>query len=145
MVTPNNALDERRYFERFTTRFPAKFKDARQDLGDQVYLRDASAEGVKLTSREQLFINDNVALEVKVADGHEHPMNIAGKLSGPKMLSPVFGMSALNATKLIFCTWRVCIMLLFNNLLHGIEKPGIKTTPLAGQVCQAFFVSNISL
>ena len=88
MVTPNNALDERRYFERFTTRFPAKFKDARQDYGDQVYLRDASAEGVKLTSREQLFINDNVALEVKVADGHEHPMNIRGEVVWAKNVEP---------------------------------------------------------
>jgi len=88
MVLQTNTLDERRTFERFSTRFPAKFKDTRTEYGDQVYLRDASAEGVKLTSREQLFANDHVALEVKVPDAHEYPMNIRGEVIWVKNVEP---------------------------------------------------------
>ena len=63
--------DDRRVFDRFLARFPAKFKDTREDYGEKVTLRNASAQGVKLTSKDRLFLHDTVALEVKLPD--EHP------------------------------------------------------------------------
>ena len=61
---PEEILDfeqeERRIFERFPSRYPAKFKDARNGFGTDVYLRDASAGGVKITTKERLYLNDNI-------------------------------------------------------------------------------------
>jgi len=59
-----------RIFERFAARFPAKFKDTREDYGQIVYLRDASAQGAKLTCKERLYLNDHISLEVKLPDSH---------------------------------------------------------------------------
>ena len=65
-------LDEkRRVFERFPSRFPARFKDTRNDFGTDVYLRNASAEGVRITTKERLYLGDNVTLEVELPDGKD--------------------------------------------------------------------------
>lgn len=70
---------ERRIFDRFSSRFPAKFKDTRKDFGADVYLRDASAGGVKITTKERLYLNDNVTLEVELPDG-KGPMALRGEV-----------------------------------------------------------------
>ena len=61
--------DEQRMFERFPSRFPAKFKDARGDFGIDVYLRNASAGGIKISTKERVYLNDNLTLEVDLPDG----------------------------------------------------------------------------
>jgi Tfp pilus assembly protein PilZ len=70
---PDAAVDpmdeQQRMFERFPSRFPARFKDTRNDFGTDVYLRDASAGGMKITTKDRLYLNDNVTLEVEVPDG----------------------------------------------------------------------------
>ena len=75
--------NERRFFERFLARFPAKFKDSRNEYGTDVFLRDASATGVRITTRERLFLDDPVALEVELPDGGS-PMVLAGKVAWTK-------------------------------------------------------------
>lgn len=70
---------EKRVFERFSARFPAKFKDARDEFGYQLNLRDASAFGVRLSSRDRLFINDTVTVEVRVPDANG-PMVLKGQV-----------------------------------------------------------------
>ena len=65
-------MDERRLFERFSARFPVKFKDTRQDFGAEVFLRDASAQGVRILTKERFFIDDKLSLEVALPDGGEH-------------------------------------------------------------------------
>ena len=55
---------DRRLFLRFLARFPAKIKDAQQDFGNNLSLRDASAWGAKLTTKERYYINDSISLEV---------------------------------------------------------------------------------
>jgi hypothetical protein len=67
----DSAQEEQRVFQRFASRFPARFKDTRGDFGTDVYLRDASAGGVKITTKERLYLNDNVTLEVQLPDGQE--------------------------------------------------------------------------
>ncbi|MCK5014104.1 MAG: PilZ domain-containing protein [Candidatus Omnitrophica bacterium] len=64
-----SSFEDRRLFERFPSRFPAKFKDTRGDFGADIYLRDASAGGVKITTKERLYLNDKVTLEVDMSDG----------------------------------------------------------------------------
>ena len=63
-------LDDNRIFDRFTARFPVKFKGSRRDFGSEVFLRDVSAQGAKLVTSEQLEINDSVSLQVKLPDGN---------------------------------------------------------------------------
>ena len=72
--------EERRIFERFGARFPAKFKDSRNEYGTDVFLRDASATGVRISTRERMFLEDPLALEVRLPDGGS-PMALAGKVA----------------------------------------------------------------
>lgn len=67
----NSPQKEQRLFERFPSRFPARFKDTRSDFGTDVYLRDASAGGVKITTTERVYLNDHVNLEIRIPDGKE--------------------------------------------------------------------------
>ena len=70
---------ENRLFERFSARFPVKFRHTRSDFGSNVFLRDASACGVKISTREKVFLNDSVSLEVKIPDGSE-PVMLNGRI-----------------------------------------------------------------
>ena len=78
---------DQRIFERFVARFPAKFKDSRHSFGAEVFLRDASAQGIKLVTRERLFLNDRVSLLVKLPDGHE-PLSLHGQVVWSKSKMP---------------------------------------------------------
>jgi hypothetical protein len=60
--------EERRIFERFPARFPVRFRHLPQDFGTNVFLRDASAQGVHITSRCRLYIHDSISLEIKLPD-----------------------------------------------------------------------------
>ncbi len=62
---------ENRLFQRFPARFPVKFKHSRDDYGSDVFLRDASAQGARLTSRKRMFLHDSVSLLVNLPDGKE--------------------------------------------------------------------------
>ena len=70
-------IEERRLFERFSARFPAKFKDSRNDYGTEVFLRDACAGGARLLSRERSFINDSLSLLVVLPDD-QGPITLNG-------------------------------------------------------------------
>lgn len=71
------AVEERRLFERVSARFPAKFKDSRNDYGTEVFLRDVCAGGVRLLAKERSFLNDSLALEVELPDG-QGPLTLNG-------------------------------------------------------------------
>ena len=77
MLTALQTTDERRVFERFSARFPVKFKDAREDYGSEVFLRDASAQGVRILTKERFFLDDQLALEVELPDGGD-PLVLSG-------------------------------------------------------------------
>ena len=70
---------ERRTFERFLARFPTKFKDTRDDYGTDVFLRDASASGARIITRDRFYPEDPIALEVEVPDGGT-PMILRAKV-----------------------------------------------------------------
>ncbi len=75
--------ESNRIFERFPSRFPAKFKDTRTDYGTDVYLRNASAGGMRITTKERLYLNDNVTLEIELPDG-KGSMTIRGEVAWVK-------------------------------------------------------------
>ena len=62
--------EDQRVFGRFTTRFPAKFRNSRSDFGSDVFLEDLSAQGARLVSRERLHVDDSISLQIKLPDGH---------------------------------------------------------------------------
>ena len=74
---------ERRTFDRFSARFPAKFKDTRGDFGQDVFLRDASATGVNIVTKDRMFFNDHVDLEVELPDGQQ-PLVLSGRVMWSK-------------------------------------------------------------
>jgi len=78
---------DKRLFERFDARFPVKYKHSRHDFGDDVFLRDASATGVKLASKTRLFLHDSVSLEVKLPDG-KAPLTLNGRVVWSKNKAP---------------------------------------------------------
>jgi len=71
--------EDHRVFERFTARFPAKFEYSQNDFGTDVFLRDASAEGVKVTTKQKLFLNDSISIMIKLPDG-ENPLMLNGRV-----------------------------------------------------------------
>ena len=79
-------MEERRIFERFSARFPIKFKDAREDYGTEVFLRNASAQGMRILTKERFFSGDRLSLEVEVPDGGD-PMILSGRVIWVKLLN----------------------------------------------------------
>jgi Tfp pilus assembly protein PilZ len=75
--------NERRIYERFQARFPAKFKDTREDFGNDVFLRDACADGVNILTKDRLFLNDRISLEVELPDGND-PLVLSGRVMWSK-------------------------------------------------------------
>ena len=86
MTTALQTTEERRVFERFSARFPVKFKDTREDYGTDVFLRDASAQGVRILTKERFFLDDQLALEVELPDGGE-PLVLSGTVVWVKFLN----------------------------------------------------------
>ena len=71
MSYPADLSEDKRLFERFSAKFPAKFKDSRESFGTRVSLRDVSAQGAKIDTTERFYLNDCVSIEVKLPDGIE--------------------------------------------------------------------------
>lgn len=79
-ITPRQPRKiEHRLFERFSARLPVKFRYTRSEYGTDVFLRDASAQGVRISTRERVFLNDSISLEVKIPDGSE-PVMLNGRV-----------------------------------------------------------------
>ena len=76
-----------RIFERFSARYPVKFGHSRQDYGTNVFLQDASAQGLKITSKERLFLNDSVSLNVKLPDS-SNPLTLNGRVAWTQHKGP---------------------------------------------------------
>ncbi|MBF0511029.1 MAG: PilZ domain-containing protein [Candidatus Omnitrophica bacterium] len=85
MSAESNSPEERRIFERFSARFPVKFKDTREDYGTDVFLRDASAGGVRILSKQHFYLDDLLSLEVELPGGTE-PMVLNGRVKWQKLL-----------------------------------------------------------
>ena len=85
-TTTLQTSEERRVFERFSARFPVKFKDTREEYGSQVFLRDASADGIRILTKERFFLDAQLALEVELPDGRE-PLVLNGHVVWIKFLN----------------------------------------------------------
>ena len=72
-------VEDRRVYERLTARFPVKLKDSRHDYGAEFLMRDVSAGGIKLLSKEKLFLHDFLSLLINLPDGQE-PVILNGEV-----------------------------------------------------------------
>ncbi len=86
MPTALETAGERRIFVRFQARYPVKFKDANDDYGTEVFLRDASADGIRILTRERYFLDDQLELEVELPDGGE-PLVLSGHVVWVKLVN----------------------------------------------------------
>ena len=94
-------VDDRRIFDRFTARFPVKLKDSRDDYGSNVFLRDVSAEGAKVSTKENLFVNDKVEFLVELPDGKE-PLSFNGHVVWVHGLNPQLREAGVRFEKIDF-------------------------------------------
>lgn len=82
-----NEKKEQRIFARFAARFPVNFKNLQDEDKCDVYLRDASAQGLKFTTTKRLFKNDNVSLDINIPDGFA-PLTLNCKVVWTKLRAP---------------------------------------------------------
>ena len=85
MLESSQTVSEKRSFERFEARYPAKIKDTRDEFGVNLSLRNASAEGIRLISRDRIYVNDSISIEVRLPD-NDSPMTIRGEVVWAKLL-----------------------------------------------------------
>ena len=93
------STEDQRLFERVPARFPTKFRDSSDDFGTDIVLRDLSARGIKITTKQHLFINDSVSLLVKLPDGND-PMVLNARVIWTKEKSPDVWDAGLNFHKI---------------------------------------------
>jgi Tfp pilus assembly protein PilZ len=79
MTQTAQETEDNRIFDRFSVRFPAKLKDSREEYGEKIHLKDASAEGLRIFSKDRFYINDSVSLEIKLPQ-HKNPVNLHGEV-----------------------------------------------------------------
>jgi hypothetical protein len=78
---------DKRIFQRVSARFPIKFKHERDDFGTNVFLRDASAQGLRLTTKKRMYLHDSVSLLVNLPDG-KAPLSVNGRVVWTKTRGP---------------------------------------------------------
>lgn len=107
LEVPDFLKERRRMFARFQSRFPVKIKDTRQDFGANTYLHNSSAQGVKITTKEHLYINDSVTLEVELLDGRG-TMTIRGEVVWTRKKDDEMWEAGLKFHKIDFMNmWRI--------------------------------------
>lgn len=77
--TDRSASEERRLFARFVSRFPTKLKDSDEEYGENFFLRDVSAGGARIASRQKLLLEDFLSLNVELPDSSE-PVCLNGRV-----------------------------------------------------------------
>ena len=87
MMSDSASTVDHRIFQRFQARFPTKFKHSRDDYGTDVFLRDVSAQGVKVTTKKRMFLHDSVSLLVSLPDD-KTPLTINGRIIWTKTKGP---------------------------------------------------------
>ncbi len=104
---PDFLQENKRVFDRFSTRLPVKFKDTRDDFGTSVHLHNVSAQGVKIITKDRLYLNDSVTLEVEMLD-ESGPMILRGEVVWAKKTDIGMWDSGLKFHKVVFMNmWRM--------------------------------------
>ena len=86
-INSSDSTDERRTFHRFSAKFPTKFKHLSKDYGVDVSLRDFSATGACVYTKDRFLIDDMLSMQVELPDGKE-PLPINGRVRWIKEQAP---------------------------------------------------------
>ena len=78
---------DRRIFDRVQARFPAKFRGPFHGFGSEVFLRDISGLGAKVTTRKNVYVNDTIDMLVELPDGKD-PLPLSGKVVWVRAQNP---------------------------------------------------------
>ncbi len=78
---------DNRVFERSAVRFPVKFDAPKEDFATNLFLRDISAQGLKLLSYQPIQLHEDVSILVKLPDQHQ-PMSLTGTAVWVKNKNP---------------------------------------------------------
>lgn len=78
MVGDRNKSSERRLFDRFVLRFPAKFNHVLDDFGRKVFVMNLSAQGANVLSNEPLYKDQDISFQVKIPEAS--PIEISGSV-----------------------------------------------------------------
>jgi hypothetical protein len=70
---------DRRVFDRFVAQFPVKFRDSKKNFGKEVVLRDISASGARIFTKNRILPDEKISLLVELPDGHE-PMDLEAQV-----------------------------------------------------------------
>jgi hypothetical protein len=73
-----NADNERRMYERFEAKFPARRKGETEEFGANISLLNASADGIRIEAKKALAVDEYISLEVQIPDRSMDPMNVEG-------------------------------------------------------------------
>lgn len=114
MTIATEQFKDRRLFERFSARFPSKYKDSRDEFGTKIYLQDVSAFGMRVISVERLLMNDYISLEVKLPDG-QAPMVLSGRVVRLRRTEDLYWEAGIQFQKVE--------LLRMSRLYHFIEEP----------------------
>lgn len=78
---------ERRLFDRFPAPFPTRFRDVSFDYGTDVFLKDVSGSGLSMRTRQRMFLDDAVSLDVQMPDGLD-PVSLSGRVRWVHQVAP---------------------------------------------------------
>lgn len=80
-------VEDRRVFDRVQARFPAKFRGPFHGFGSEIFLRDISGLGAKVTTRKNVYVNDTLDVLVEIPDGKD-PVALSGKVVWVRAQNP---------------------------------------------------------
>jgi len=73
------ASRERRIFDRMVARLPIKLSETEENFSNEIYLRDISASGAQLITKQRLIPHEKVDFWVQLPDG-KGPLPLSGKV-----------------------------------------------------------------
>jgi len=73
------ACTERRLFERIEAKYPLRLNEKEEPYNSGVYLRDFSAGGVKIITKQKLSRDKDIDFWVDLPDGNE-PVHFSGRV-----------------------------------------------------------------
>lgn len=75
----NDSFSENRIFHRFPTNCLARYKNSHDSSEGEVILRNASAQGLKVVSKNPLYVNDFISFAIDVPHS-SLPLNVRGEI-----------------------------------------------------------------
>ncbi len=77
--TAEDSFEDNRIFHRFPTNCSAKYKNSYDYTEGEVFLKDASAQGLRLVSKAPFYVNDYISFAIDVPHS-SIPLSVRGEV-----------------------------------------------------------------